>query len=89
MVYAKPPFGGAEHVLNYMARYTHRVAISNHRLVRRIQTAKRNWGQPLRSWKGGFHRPEFYTPIRRRASTPLILRKSRMRKRARTDLRVF
>jgi hypothetical protein len=30
---AKPPFGGAEHVLNYLARYTHRVAISNHRLV--------------------------------------------------------
>ena len=33
MVYAKPPFGGPEHVLNYLARYTHRVAISNHRLV--------------------------------------------------------
>jgi hypothetical protein len=33
VVYAKPPFGGAEHVLKYLARYTHRVAISNHRLV--------------------------------------------------------
>jgi hypothetical protein len=33
VVYAKPPFGGAEHVLSYLARYTHRVAISNHRLV--------------------------------------------------------
>jgi hypothetical protein len=33
VVYAKPPFGGAVHVLNYLARYTHRVAISNHRLV--------------------------------------------------------
>jgi Putative transposase len=33
VVYAKPPFGGAEQVLNYLARYTHRVAISNHRLV--------------------------------------------------------
>jgi len=33
VVYAKPPFGGAEHFLNYLARYTHRVAISNHRLV--------------------------------------------------------
>ena len=32
IVYAKPPFGGAEHVLHYLARYTHRVAISNHRL---------------------------------------------------------
>jgi Putative transposase/Transposase zinc-binding domain len=33
VVYAKPPFGGAEHVLHYLARYTHRVAISNHRIV--------------------------------------------------------
>jgi hypothetical protein len=33
VVYAKPPFGGAEHVLNYLARCTNRVAISNHRLV--------------------------------------------------------
>jgi hypothetical protein len=33
MVYAKKPFGGPEHVLHYLARYTHRVAISNHRLV--------------------------------------------------------
>ncbi|NDU91760.1 MAG: transposase [Ferrovum sp.] len=29
VVYAKPPFGGPEHVLQYLARYTHRVAISN------------------------------------------------------------
>jgi hypothetical protein len=33
VVYAKPPFGGPEHVLQYLARYTHRVAISNHRIV--------------------------------------------------------
>src|ERR1039457_6940800 len=33
VVYAKPPFGGPEHVLKYLARYTHRVAISNGRLV--------------------------------------------------------
>ncbi|MGH9552422.1 MAG: IS91 family transposase, partial [Terriglobales bacterium] len=33
VVFAKPPFGGPEHVLHYLARYTHRVAISNHRLV--------------------------------------------------------
>ena len=32
-VYAKPPFGGALHVFHYLARYTHRVAISNHRLI--------------------------------------------------------
>jgi hypothetical protein len=34
VVYAKPPFGGPRHVLHYLARYTHRVAISNHRLIR-------------------------------------------------------
>jgi hypothetical protein len=33
VVYAKPPFGGPQHVLHYLARYTHRVAISNHRIV--------------------------------------------------------
>jgi len=33
VVYAKPPFGGPEYVLQYWGRYTHRVAISNHRLV--------------------------------------------------------
>jgi hypothetical protein len=33
VVYAKPPFGGPESVLAYLSRYTHRVAISNTRLV--------------------------------------------------------
>lgn len=33
VVYAKPPFGGPSRVLRYLGRYTHRVAISNHRLV--------------------------------------------------------
>jgi hypothetical protein len=33
VVYAKPPFGSPAHVLHYLARHTHRVAISNHRLV--------------------------------------------------------
>src|ERR1039458_10838567 len=32
-LYAKPPFGGPEHVLGYLGRYTHRMAISNHRLT--------------------------------------------------------
>jgi hypothetical protein len=32
VVYAKPPFGGPERVLDYLGRYTHRVAISNNRL---------------------------------------------------------
>lgn len=34
VVYAKPPFGGPEHVLEYLGRYTHRVAIANSRLTR-------------------------------------------------------
>ena len=33
VVYSKRPFGGPEHVLRYLGRYTHRVAISNQRLV--------------------------------------------------------
>lgn len=33
VVYAKPPFGGPETLLAYLSRYTHRVAISKHRLV--------------------------------------------------------
>ena len=33
VVYLKRPFGGPEYVLQYLGRYTHRVAISNHRLL--------------------------------------------------------
>jgi len=33
VVYAKPAFGGPEQVVRYLGRYTHRVAISNHRLL--------------------------------------------------------
>ena len=33
VVYSKPPFAGPRQVLRYLGRYTHRVAISNHRLV--------------------------------------------------------
>jgi hypothetical protein len=33
VVDVKPPFGGPEYVLKYLAHYTHRVAISNHRLI--------------------------------------------------------
>ena len=33
VVYAKRPFGGPEKVLDYLARYTHRIAISNHRFL--------------------------------------------------------
>ena len=34
VVYSKPPFNGAEGVLNYLSRYTHRIAISNERILK-------------------------------------------------------
>tara|TARA_R110000868_G_scaffold411574_1_gene705457 strand:- start:5000 stop:6226 length:1227 start_codon:yes stop_codon:yes gene_type:complete len=44
VVYAKPPFGGPEAVLAYLGRYTHRVAISNARLVSAdAQTVAFSW----------------------------------------------
>ena len=39
VVYAKPPFGSPEHLLAYLGRYTHRVAIANSRLVRADDTS--------------------------------------------------
>lgn len=33
VVYAKPPFGGVKNVVKYLARYSHRVAITNHRII--------------------------------------------------------
>jgi Putative transposase len=49
VVYAKRPFAGAEQVLDYLARYTHRVAISNNRLLN-IQD-----GQVTFGWKDYRH----------------------------------
>jgi hypothetical protein len=49
VVYAKKPFGGPEHVLQYLARYTHRVAISNHRLLSFAE------GQVMFRWKDYAH----------------------------------
>ena len=40
VVYAKPPFAGPEAVLAYLSRYTHRVAISNSRLIVASTTAR-------------------------------------------------
>jgi Putative transposase len=49
-VYAKPPFAGPEHVFRYLGRYTHRVALSNHRLVDfhdgRVSFTIKNYAQP-------------------------------------------
>jgi hypothetical protein len=49
VVYAKPPWGGAATVLKYLARYTHRAAISNHRLVSRAD------GRVTFRWKDYAH----------------------------------
>jgi hypothetical protein len=52
IVYAKPPFGGPDYVLQYLGRYTHRVAISNHRLVSLVD------GQVTFRWRDSAHHNE-------------------------------
>jgi hypothetical protein len=52
VVYAKPPFGGPDYVLQYLGRYTHRVAISNHRLVSFTE------GQVTFRWRDSAHHNE-------------------------------
>jgi putative transposase/transposase-like zinc-binding protein len=52
VVYAKPPFGGPQYVLQYLGRYTHRVAISNHRLVSFVD------GQVTFRWRDSAHNNE-------------------------------
>jgi hypothetical protein len=49
VVFAKPPFGGPEQVLKYLARYTRRVAISNHRLLNMVD------GEVFFHWKDNAH----------------------------------
>ena len=52
VVYCKPPFGGPEYVLHYLGRYTHRVAISNHRLLSFTE------GQVTFRWRDSAHNNE-------------------------------
>src|SRR5215467_12704802 len=52
IVYLKRPFGGPEYVLQYLGRYTHRVAISNHRLVSLTD------GQVTFRWRDSAHHNE-------------------------------
>jgi len=52
IVYCKPPFGGPEYVLHYLGRYTHRVAISNHRLI------SFEGGQVTFRWRDSAHNNE-------------------------------
>ncbi len=49
--YAKPPFAGPESVYQYLGRYTHRVGLSNHRLVSATDDAVtfRTWGEETAS----------------------------------------
>lgn len=53
VVYAKPPFAGPDAVLDYLARYTHRIAISNHRLVR-MESGKVTF--TYKDYKTGVHK---------------------------------
>ena len=69
VVYAKPPFGGPAHVLQYLARYTHRVAISiqpphplRHRLPRDLSMEGLRASQP----------PTYHEPDGRRVPAPLL-----------------
>ncbi|HEX2712130.1 MAG TPA: IS91 family transposase, partial [Candidatus Acidoferrales bacterium] len=52
VVYAKRPFGGPEYVLQYLGRYTHRVAISNHRLLSFVE------GKVTFRWRDSAHNNE-------------------------------
>ena len=52
VVYSKPPFGGPKYVLQYLGRYTHRVAISNHRLVSFVD------GKVTFRWRDSAHNNE-------------------------------
>ena len=69
VVYAKPPFGSPAHVLHYLARYTHRVAISNHRLVAVIDdTVSFRW----KDYRHGNQVPDAHAR-RRRIPPPIFL----------------
>lgn len=52
VVYAKPPFGRPEHVIEYLGRYTHKIAISNHRIVT-IDKSKNTVTFSLKEYKKG------------------------------------
>jgi hypothetical protein len=63
VVYAKAPFAGPEAVLAYLSRYTHRVAISNSRLIVSTGIAG-SWRDPTPSWSlemSAFWQPQNWT----------------------------
>ena len=63
VVYSKPAFGGAPQVLRYLGRYTHRVAISNHRLLafdgERVTFRWRDYAHGNKKRKMSLSAPEF------------------------------
>ncbi len=64
VVYAKPPFAGPQQVVDYVGRYTHRVAISNHRIVDiedgQVKFNWRDYRFLLHVLPSGFHRIRYY-----------------------------
>ena len=55
VVYAKPPFGRPEHVIEYLGRYTHKIAIGNHRILN-IDKEKREVTFSLKDYRKGGQR---------------------------------
>ena len=83
VVYAKPAFGGPSQVLRYLGRYTHRVAISNHRIVsfdgERVTFRYKDYAH------GSKHRA--MTPECGRVPSPLLLTRSTQGLRSHPSLR--
>src|SRR5680860_113094 len=58
VVYAKRPFGKPEHIVEYLGRYSHKIAISNHRLLninyinKEVKFKLKNYPEPLRYGAG-------------------------------------
>jgi hypothetical protein len=65
VVYSKRPFGGAQHALRYLGQYTHRVAISNHRLVSLAD------GIVTFRWRDSAHKNKKRLIARRRIPAPI------------------
>lgn len=52
VVYARPPFGRPEHVIEYLGRYTHKIAIGDHRILN-IDKEKREVTFGLKDYRKG------------------------------------
>ena len=72
IVYSKPPFGGPEAVLAYLSRYTHRVAISNSRIVNaNANTVAFRWKDyRIKKWRQTEHHAPLYQRVHPSLSDP-------------------